>query len=99
MGERQSGRVWRRSLSGEAKAGQSGATGTMSLALSWVYAAKAQPAERCGNKPKSERSPGGERESGRVWPSFAKLCRSCATGKRAENGPKVCRGIRILAGC
>ena len=66
MGERKSGRVWRRSLSGEAKAGQSGATGTMSLALSWVYAAKAQPAERCENKPKSER-PLGERESDTNW--------------------------------
>jgi len=37
-----------------------------------------------------------------VWPglavSFAKLGQSCATGKRAENGPKVRRGICILAG-
>jgi len=50
MGERQSGRVWRRSLQGEAKAGQSGATGKMPLALTWVYEAKVEPAERCGNK-------------------------------------------------
>jgi hypothetical protein len=50
MGERKSGRVWRRSLQGEAKAGQSGATGKMPLAITWVYEAKAQPAERCENK-------------------------------------------------
>jgi len=42
--QRKSGRAWRRSLQGEAKAGQSCSTGQMLLALSWVYEAKAKPA-------------------------------------------------------